>query len=58
MTHFINVLSNPNDTILDPFLEVGVLVLLQKRNGRNFIGIEINEGYFKSASKRIAEVKE
>lgn len=55
MDHFIRVLSNENDTIMDPFMGSGTTGVVAKRRNRNFIGIELDESYFKAASKRIEE---
>ena len=56
MTHFITVLSNNGDTVLDPFMGSGTAGVASVKNERNFIGIELDEGYFNIAQKRIAEV--
>ncbi len=45
--------SEQNQTILDPFMGSGTTGVACKELGRNFIGIEINEGYFKIAERRI-----
>lgn len=56
MTHFITVLSNNGDTVLDPFMGSGTTGVVSVKNERNFIGIELDKGYFNIAQKRIAEV--
>lgn len=48
--------SQPNDTIFDPFMGSGTTGSVAKKMGRNFIGIEISDEYFKIASKRINSV--
>jgi len=53
MNHFIEVLSNEGDWILDPFMGSGTSGVVSKRAGRNFIGIELDENYFDMAKKRI-----
>lgn len=55
--HFVLLLTNENDTILDPFMGSGTAGVVSKKNNRNFIGMEINEEYFKMAKKRIENVK-
>lgn len=56
LTHFIKVLSDEGDTVMDPFMGSGTTGVVAKRNNRNFIGIELNPEYFDMASKRIEEV--
>ena len=55
--HFVEILSNPNDTVLDPFMGSGTTGVVSKRTDRNFIGIELDEGYFKIAQDRIQEAR-
>jgi DNA modification methylase len=47
----------PSATILDPFMGSGTTGVACVKTGRNFIGIEIDEGYYKIAEKRIAEAQ-
>lgn len=47
----------PEWTILDPFMGSGTTGVACVQTGRNFIGIEISEEYFKIAEKRIAEAQ-
>ena len=44
--HFIEILSNPKDTVLDPFMGSGTTGVVAKRTDRDFIGIELDEEYF------------
>lgn len=53
MRHFVEVLSNDGDWVLDPFMGSGTSGVVAKRTGRNFIGIELDENYFDMAKKRI-----
>ena len=57
MEHFVKVLSNENDTILDPFMGSGSVGVSAVKNNRNFVGIELDENYFNIATSRIKEVK-
>jgi len=50
--------SNPGDTIFDPFMGSGTTGVACVQTGRNFIGIEIDEGYFKIAEKRIHDAQQ
>ena len=45
--------SNPNDTVLDPFMGSGTTGVACVNTKRSFIGIELDENYFSIASKRI-----
>lgn len=55
--HFVEILSNPGDTVLDPFMGSGTTGVVSKRSGRNFIGIELDEQYFNMAKNRIEETR-
>lgn len=58
MTALIERLTQPGATVLDPFMGSGTTGVACVKTGRNFIGCEIDEGYFKSAEKRIAEAQQ
>jgi len=45
--------SNPGDVVLDPFLGSGTTAKMAILNGRNFIGIELDDEYFEIAKQRI-----
>lgn len=55
--HFIRLHTRPGDTVLDPFMGSGTTGVAAVKLGRNFIGIEIDKGYFEIAQKRIAEAQ-
>lgn len=55
MIHFIDLLSNPGEVVLDPFMGSGTTGVAAKKLSRNFIGIEIDNSYFKMAKARINE---
>ena len=44
-------------TVLDPFMGSGTTGVACVKTGRNFIGMEIDPGYFEIAKKRIAEAQ-
>ena len=44
-------------TVLDPFAGSGTTGVVALKNGRRFLGIELNEDYVEMARKRIDEVK-
>lgn len=49
--------SNKGDTVLDPFMGSGTTGVVAYLTGRKFIGIEIDEQYFKIAVDRILKTK-
>ncbi|HXE74816.1 MAG TPA: site-specific DNA-methyltransferase [Candidatus Xenobia bacterium] len=51
----IRMFSFVGDTVLDPFLGSGTTTLAASRWGRNSIGYEIDEEYFKRAKSRLDE---
>lgn len=53
MKHFVEILSNPGDTVLDPFMGSGTTGVACKKAGRDFIGIELDKEYFHIAKERI-----
>lgn len=57
LEHFIKILSNENDIILDPFMGSGSTGKVAKQNNRNFIGVELSKEYFEIAKNRINEVE-
>jgi len=53
----IENMTNPGDTILDPFMGSGTTGVACVQTGRNFIGIEIDPNYYAIAEKRIKEAQ-
>ena len=44
----------PKDgVVLDPFMGAGTTAVVAKKNGRNYLGVELNEKYIKMAEQRI-----
>jgi len=48
--------SNEGDTVLDPMAGSGTTLKMAKKNGRNYIGIEISENYIDIINKRISSL--
>ena len=57
MRFMIELSSNKNGIILDPFMGSGTTGVAAVHLGRRFIGIEIDEGYYQIAEKRIREAQ-
>jgi site-specific DNA-methyltransferase (adenine-specific) len=55
MQALVSDFSNRTETILDPFMGSGTTGVACAKMGRKFIGIELDEGYFDIACKRIEE---
>ena len=49
--------SKENQFVLDPFMGIGSTGIACVNTNRNFIGIEIDDGYFNIAKKRIEEAQ-
>lgn len=56
--HIIGQFSNIGDTIFDPFMGSGTTGVACVQTGRNFIGCEIDPGYFAIAEKRIKDAQQ
>ena len=55
LEHFIKLLSNEGDLIVDPFMGSGSTGVVCKKHNRNFIGVELDSEYYEIAKKRIEE---
>lgn len=53
MKHFIEIASNPNDLVLDPFVGSGTTMKACLELKRGCVGIEINPEYIKITKKRL-----
>ena len=49
--------SHEGDIILDPFIGSGTTAVASIKNNRQYIGMELNEEYYKIALKRIKEIE-
>ena len=57
MERLLFIHSQPIMTVLDPFMGSGTTGVACVNTNRNFIGIELDEEYFKIAEKRIEKSK-
>ncbi len=55
---FIKLFTKPGDIVLDPFLGSGTTSVVSKEMGRNSIGIEILEEYYKISKENVANVQD
>ena len=55
---FIEISSNENDVIIDPFMGSGSTAIAALMTDRKFIGYELNDKYHQIAQKRISEYKQ
>lgn len=53
MSHFINLLTNENNVVLDPFMGSGTTGVAARKSNRKFIGIELSQEYFQISKERI-----
>ena len=56
-TWFIKLFTMEGDVVLDPFIGSGTTAVATKQLGRNYVGIDINEGYCQIAEERIVQVQ-
>ena len=52
---FVENSSQPGETVLDPFMGVGGVGVACVNTGRKFIGMELDQGYFEIAKRRMGQ---
>lgn len=57
MKRLVGLFSNPDQTICDPFMGSGTTGVAAVQMGRDFIGIELDPGYFDIAVRRIEDAQ-
>jgi DNA modification methylase len=57
LLHFVRLLTNEGDRVLDPFMGSGSSGVAVVKLGRKFIGVELNPVYYEIAQKRISELQ-
>ena len=55
LKHIVEIASHSGDMVLDPFMGVASTGKATLDLGRNFIGFEIDENYYKKACQRLKE---
>jgi len=55
MEWLIKLVTQPGGIVLDPFAGSGSTLVAAKKNGFNYVGIELNEEYVEIARKRLGE---
>ena len=55
MEYLINTYTREGETVLDNCMGSGTTAIACMNTGRNFIGFELDEGYFNLANERIAQ---
>ena len=58
LKHIIQMATNEDDVIFDPFMGVGSMGVASLALNRKFIGIEIDETYFEAAKKRLLNIEQ
>ena len=53
----LNLTTETDDVVLDPFLGSGTTAITAKEMGRHFVGIDLNSAYCEVARKRLASTK-
>lgn len=57
LRQYIELTTSIDDVVLDPFMGSGSTGVAALELGRRFIGIEINEKYYRVAQERMAELR-
>jgi len=57
LEHIIKIASNKGGLVYDPFMGVGSTGVAALQLGRNFLGVDLENKYFKAAAKRLNEAE-
>ena len=58
LMRIIRASTNPGDVVLDPFAGSGTTPVSAAKLGRQYVGLEISQGYVEHTRKRLAEAKQ
>jgi len=56
LEELIKIHTNPDDLVFDPFMGSGSTGVAALELGRQFVGIEIDEKYYRVAQERIEKI--
>src|SRR5262245_1617277 len=57
LERIVRVSTNPGDVVLDPFGGSGTTLVVAKRLGRRYLGIELSEAYAEAIRERLSRVQ-
>ena len=57
MAEIVKRFTKPGDTVLDPFCGGGTTGVAALKNGRKFIGVDIDEAAIETTKRRIAALQ-
>ena len=55
LKHIIQIASNPNDVVIDPFMGVASTAIAALESNREFWGCEINKQYYDASVERVKQ---
>ncbi|MDI6796637.1 MAG: site-specific DNA-methyltransferase [Desulfatibacillaceae bacterium] len=58
LKHLINIATNPNDLVLDPFMGVGSTGVAALESRRRFFGIETEKDFVEAAQARLQNIRQ
>ena len=57
LTPLVEAFTKPGDLVLDPFSGSGSTLAAAQQTGRDWTGIELDNGHYHTASKRLASLQ-
>ena len=56
-TWFIQLFTQPDDVVLDPFIGSGTTAVAARQQKRNYVGIDVDAEYCEQAQKRVVKIQ-